>query len=708
MARKYAIASVELFDVFEFQPVVTDRGFSAYSTIKSVQERSLYNADLTGTPLLEWIPKLEGIINRAYWVAKDTTLAQWNSTAGDTGSWEEQVPAWGDYIVKRLVQYDGNPNIVGKRISIFNLPINPEFAISFILPDTVEGQDVDTHPAHIRFEFGQFLWCIYIDKSGAYVQFRPTTSDPWSTLERVGTPSPSVGDTSDERLIFVRCVSGVILVSGNFGESYKLATVEGIPVNVPSSKARLTTEGGIIAFGFHQLKQAAGKIILDPKLDTLTSRVPGTMLDSLEPVADIPSPSNLILVDNSDPLHGRVGWAAELIPGVIGSATAVPFQWYKTPTLYAVDTKYAVESSTPTLSSTFPWDDNLIDVNIILPRSLDQTTATFQVQARSAADILAAESYRDRAVRIRLGYEHHDGSEEWYVMFTGYITDVVPVWDDYGKVVVTFVCKNTSYHLERAKWDGFGQYRLGGRALTVAADLVLYTEGLGATSRSWFPLGDYQMLPWGRQDKPFELTRVNEEKWKTLKRLFGYYGYELGVDNYGIFYSLPYNYYLGTVSKTFDARETSTIQNAITRIANRYKYEESATCVVVHGYDQYDQFVLAASVDFEAEQNPFSLRAAAWRTIIIEELFDGVDYPTAVERNIAISRDVFQTKQEPIITTPVDVSVGRRAQVIVDNCERVNIPSGTHMVIASLTHHYTRQQGLSSLESNAGLELIVT
>src|SRR5678816_177624 len=147
--RKRAIASVEVCDVFQGDPVVTDRGYGSYTILKKAYRTGIYSMDSSfATPHLEWLEAINGLANRPYWIAKDTTLSNWQPTIANTGEWYAESSAWGAFRVKRLVQRKGATGIVGQLESTFMFPRDPHFSISFILADTAEGWDTDGEPPH--------------------------------------------------------------------------------------------------------------------------------------------------------------------------------------------------------------------------------------------------------------------------------------------------------------------------------------------------------------------------------------------------------------------------------------------------------------------------------------------------------------------------------------------------------------------------------
>jgi hypothetical protein len=699
--RKGPICELLIWPEADADPVVVDRGIGIYDIIAKTWKGGMFldYANTSGLPRLEFIEGI-GIQHRPIIVPKDTFKASFALTS----TWNEIRPTDGGYRVRRLKHTTSDPSVDFAAVSNYSLPDNPHFAISLALANTPGDWDFANREPYVRVEVGPY-WAIYFGKDSAALQWK--VDGQWVSVEDVPMPDSGSGYADgDEFWVYFRVLDGKVCVSTDFGKTYvKWSPSEDLPTYVPSGKLSIRGRGGIIAFGVHQMMYLQARYRAQ-KVDTLTNRL-------IIPAASVTgwwsgsTGTDITFANGSDSRYAS--YVATFTPA---SQTQTPFAFYWTPTLKAVQFRYAVTATLPSgdpPEEMYP-SEYIQSIAITEPVALDETTASVTVHHPSTS-ALDLEHLRLRKVRIRTGYLMDDDTEEWFVSFTGYVTEASSRWDEtFGASIITIAAQGAAVHFRTARWDALQQHYLGGLTPNAAADRVLATEGIPAntTWRVWHPLGDMETIPTGTPDDPFELTQENDDKWSGMKRIFERAGLELGADENAVFYTVPKDYVSPSVDWTLYANAITTQErtNLVKSIQNTYRFLDAYTAVMIIGTDYSGNTMISYLVDGNAEASILTGTFCPWRMTYIENVDGAVTpgYLIGVTQRRAYEK--FPIPKEASVATPVNPELRRRMRIAMQGFDCVSVPDASEWAIMHIQHNYNQGQGLGALTTTAGLRRI--
>jgi len=691
--RTLPLASVRLYDKGQGDPIVTDHGFVWYDILAHTHSLGTATRDASGITTLEYLDGI-GLVCRPQLIPQDTRLAHYTRSGG---TWEERRPTVGAPRKYRLVQADASANLRWSATSIFSLPENPHIAFGLVFIDTPSDHNFDVYPPYVRIELGGGDWALEFSKfAGARLLRSGATSGTWEVVQDL----PTLGDGGtdlNEKLVLLRCLRGRIGVSVDFGKSY-VWFGDGSGATIPAGKFTVRGQGGMVVFGLHQLKYVSGAYTSPPK-STYMSRVLAT--PALGGRYSQPTGTNVLFTDNSDGPDGVARYQVTISPG---TTPGTPFTFYRTPEIYAVRFSYPVLRTVPSLAFTIPWDGSILAIDIEKDLDLANSSATIRIRRDAAVQFTG--DYRWRKIEIILGHRLENGTEEGVIAFTGYIREITPAQDEYGKTTLEITCENVSIRPRRQSWDDFTG-PLGGQTVNQALDVVLDSMGLGAAYRSWHSAGDHVILPAGLAEDPTLWPKAGEAKWDTLQLLAAYAGLEIAVTDTGGFSTGPVDYVDTAVSWEWEADPAAPGasqdgQAAIHQISYRFDSSESYTGVVVKGTDETGNGLWAYGIDTAAELDPASPRFSPWRELMRDEAEGTVTLGILQQRAITRYLQHVPLKFEPDIEVPVNLNVLRRQRVRILNTT-AGITSSDEFVVFSLRHHYEFDPSFSRLTTTAGL-----
>lgn len=712
--RKHAIASLDLFDIGSKDPLLIDRGYGFYDIVNQdlvAGGAFSYNSD--GVSLLEFIPKI-GLVNRAFVVIQDTILST-HFAVSPSNSWDNVRPIGGNQADRkyRLRMYNTDvANTVYTATQAVQFGNNPGVAISLIMKDCPPDWNTATYPPYLRISLGGEVAGAYsLLISGGrdvYLQYAASGA-AWTHVEQLGNLRGIGG--SDEGWIFVRPIYGKLCISLDFGSNYKV--IESLDpdtaITIPSGPLTLRGRGQAIAFGVHQIRAYAGAFDNPPKR-TFFSRIiasPSIIGREHKPAGTVIAYSDL-----SDSFNEKAQARVTLTPY---ARPQYPWHLYDCPSLQALQFRYPFIRTTTDEEYTNPWDAWILSASVSKPKELAGNTAS--VTFHQNAHIAFTGDYLWRGVRLKLGYKWDDGTLEWFTSFVGYIGNIQGTWgEEFGKVPITLQLENNAIRLRTAEWSPLDVVALPIVGITAngIGDYVLKSEGLmdeagvDTTYRNWHSDGALPNFPLGSPFKPFELIKPKEKKWETLTRVFGYRGLEVGIQDDGVFFTLPVDYISGTVDWNFRSTPVGStdLRDQLRSIEYSMDSRETASCIVVWGESETGETIMMVSPDQQAEGVTTSGRFFPWRVAIQEEVSGSCEAGMIVERSIALARKHFGLKERAGASIPVKPDLPRKARVAIWGCQGVKIPDGQQHVVDSLSHHYKAQSGLGTLETRANLRRV--
>jgi hypothetical protein len=707
--RRFAIASIEVYDEMEGDPYVTDHGSGVYDILaKSHRFGQFSSPGRFGLPYLEFVPDI-GLTCRPFLRPTDTRKADWTSSTSTGLPWDERQPTTGYYRVYRMMQQEGTPGATYKATSTWNHPEDPHFAFSLITEDTPSDWPTtpNTEP-YVQLDLGVVgsgtnpmgQWAIRQDKQGTRLLFN--YGGVWVSVTELSSGQQG-GVDLDEQWFFVRCLRDSICISSDFGKSYDIFKFpDASPTGIRPGKMRIHGRGGKIAFGIHELEYVAGSYT-SQQFNTYISRLTGSTTWGHR--SDTPTGTAISITDLSNHSQAYMKYRVKLTP----TKTWTPaFEFHKCPVYYATRGTFPVSATIATQASSTPLDAYLIGVDVNKPVNLEESSATVTLSIDAWESEVLNENWRWRKVKIHLGHRTWEGENEYPFFYVGYIQDVKPKLDEeFGEKVVTITVGNRAMQFRRTKWWPTDVIPLGGLTLNQALDYILYTEGvpLNSSYREWHPLGDTIPLPLGTPEEPFELIQPDETKWETMKRLASYMQLELAVGDDGVLRSLPEGWISPTLDKSYTIRYDEDKRNTIKEIENGVDFTESCTAIMVWAEDEETgASIMAWAIDVEAENEVSSGRSCPWREGVQEKLDKPCLPWVAIQRAQSLAMKHFPLKYMPDIVTPVDLSLTRRMRVEVNDAEGLNIPSGTQYILLSMRHSYRARESFTSLETNAGLQ----
>lgn len=684
------LASLRLYTPAQGDPQVTRRQFRWYSVSEQAWKNGSSTLDANGVSLLEWIEGL-GIVNRGFVLVQDTALADYTTSGG---SWEEERPATGSPRKKRLVQYDATADLQFSAQSTWSHLGNPSFAFSLILPDTPPDHDASTYPPYARIEWSGGLWAIQVGKNTSAVLLKKIAGT-WTPVLDLGSPSPLGYADVEEMVFIVRTHRGKLFISLDGGKEY-VAYAERSALSVPAGKLTFRGQGGAMAFGVHQVRYYEG---------VFTSAQRSTFGDysALTPTIDgrysLPPSTSLDFADLS--VAQKAQWSATLTP--FGTSAGGPWDFYQAPELYAARFRYAGAISTPLGTYSAPFDGYIQRIRITKDRDLDQSSATVTILKDPDVPLIWAPG-RYPKVSLWLGHVDCNGAEVWDAtpIFVGYIELFQTTIQRFRDPTITLTLVNLTTKLKRAKWTPIDRIPLGGQSLNDALDDILATEGLDASYRSWHAAGDSIMLPAGLPEDPFEWPKDSESKWETAVRIAAGVGFELGVTDEGILYSVPKGYIIAGPINDLSADAAAALEDLVLTASLRFNSSENRTAIFVTGELETGESGLAVAIDGEAETNPVSPRFnGLGRDSEVEEAQGTTTAGMLALRAQSMAVEWFRLAFEPDLSLPVRRSLSRRYLAWISGCEMIGIGTTDQWVVLTVDHDIQPMAGES--ETTVGL-----
>lgn len=704
--RVLPLARLLLSGKGEADPVLIDRGHVDYHVIAEGYKGATYSRDSNGAAHLEYVEDI-GLVCRPFVVLQDTRLTNY-ATSG--GSWEDRPPSTGSPRTYRLIQYDTAAGLEWSATSKFDLVANPQVAFTLAMAESAADWNSVTHPQFCRIEFGDdgnSVWGIHFTREGSFL-IRDTGTG-WQVVNELSGGQAFGAD--EEKMIYLRVLRAQVGISFDFGRSYTW-TPTGDAVSdgvwVPAAPFTLRGRGGAALFGLQQIRYYEGTYT-SPERYTYTSRGLLTAL-TFDPWQSVIFTGDAIDLDDlSTPVDGVIQWKATLTPG---SHAGVPFTFYSTPELYAVQAEYPATVDPPSGYFTTPFDGSegdITEVHITKPYELDQATCDVTVRRDALADFVW-NSGRWAKVRVDLGHLNEDGSTAWTVAFTGYVDIPNLETSEYNAVELTLQVESLATRLKRAKWGSFDRPVLGGLTVNAAMDRVLRSEGMFSLDfggnviydlfRLWHVAGN-RPTDTGTPEDPFLRPQRGQSKWETMQELARLANVEIGITDAGLLFTIPTDSFNPNITQLWEAEPSAELLALIKRASFRLISSESATAVEVTGKDEQGNERIAMAINFRAEQNRFAPDFCAWRELVVEELSGTCSQGMLNMAAVGIAKQVFPLKFESDQLTPVRLGLSRRDQGLVQGMEGIGIAPYDRFGVLHIEHHYT--PSMPESETTAGL-----
>lgn len=716
--RVTPVASIDVFDVANGDPILTDRGFSRLDILKKENNERSYqgfpDCFPNGAPKLQFLEDV-GLTLRGYINPVDMRLSQHICSPGD--SWDELQSIGGTKNVYHL-RYSDTLGTAFTVRSNYNIPANPVFAVSLIIPETPNTWNFSSQEPYTRIEFGNGQWAVLLSKQNGNVLL-VNISGQWIVAGDLqeGKGSGAARAITDEKWVIIRCEFGGIFISFDMGHSWNpFFTPDLTPINVPAGPWQITGQGHapVIGIGEYQPVTAGYN---SPAWDSFDIR--STLATAIVTGHGyIPAAGGSIAFsDLSIPTSAIAQYRAVLTPVQI---MTFPFRMWNTPALQNVTLRYPFQRVTTSGAVSQPWDAYILEIAINEPEKLADGTChiTLSADAHTTYDFTGM---RDRRVRVHLGYLMSDGTTDYETAFTGYISDDVKTSiNAWGQKYISISLVNIAGLFAKRQWDILHAGTFAGMTPQNVGDFILMSEGfmdeaaIDRTYADWFTasLGTVP-LSLGEWHHPFETIKPQESKMKTLERIFDYYGFEVGVTKDGGFISVPKNFISTTSTWTVYAGDDlmmDDIRKQIETISYKYNIKDSATAVMVYGVMSNGQTGVIYSIDDPAETDTTQERFTPFRQWVIEE-FSGAhgkpDNLLMLERLVNLSRDNLGLKKEPNLNFPVHIQRGRRDKIIVKGCAGLGIPDASEFALMSQSITYKWNETLGEIKSVCVLKMLL-
>jgi hypothetical protein len=715
--RVRPVASIDVFNVAHGDPILTDRGFSRLDILKKENNEKSYQGTPdcfpNGAPKLQFLDDI-GLTLRGYINPVDMRLSQHLCTP--SGSWDELQSVGGSKNVFHL-RYSDTLGAAFTCLSNYNLSANPVFAVSLIIPETTNTWNFTTSEPFIRIEFGNGKWAVLLSKQNGNVLLANVAGQWVVAADLQEGRGGAARAITDEKWVIIRCEFGGIFISFDMGHSWTpYFTPDQTPVVVPAGPWRIVGQGSapVIGLGEYQVVAAAYDSPAWDSFDVRSSLSTAIITGhGYLPAAG----GSISFFDISVPSSRQAQYRAALIPT---QTMVFPFRMWNTPALQNVTLRYAFQRATTSGTFTNAWDPFIVEIGITQPEKLAEGSCNIVLtgDAHTAYDFTGM---RDRKVRVHLGYLMSDGTKEYETVFTGYVSNEVKLdVNSWGEKYIHISLVNIAGLFAKKPWDPLHGGSFAGMTPQAAGDFILMSEGfmdeaaIDRTYATWFTasLGTAP-LPLGEWHHPFETIKPQESKFKTLERIFDYYGFEIGVTNDGGFISLPKNYISPTASWTLYAGDDlmmDDVRKQITNASYTYNIKDSATAVMVYGTLSNGLTAVVYAIDDPAETDTSVERFTPNRQWILEE-FSGAhgkpDENLMLEKLFNLSRDNLGLKKEPNISFPVHIQRNRRDKIIVNGCAGIGIPDGTEFTLMSQSITYKANQGLGEIQSSCNLRQLI-
>jgi hypothetical protein len=651
-------------------PIVTDRGIRWYDLLQQTWQYGTFNRNANGYANLEFLEGI-GLVCRPFLTLRDAgTLLSWTVSGG---TWETRWPQSGFNPVRRVCQLDLTSGTTWAISENAQMPENPHFAFSLIIPPVASGWSAAS--PFVRTEWGNF-GVEY--RSGQGWALMKKFNGGWVAVRQLPDPISSAGTVKDEALFIVRYIRGGLGISVDFGKTYTWwFEPNGAPVYTPPSNFTCRGQGSQVFVGRHTITYNTGTFTSFAR-NTLTSRAPLSALFTGSRY-DMPYGTGVSISDVSNTLANTAQWGGTLTASQRSGATT----FWDTPVLYAVLFRYPVVATTPTLATTEPFHNKVTYLEVDKPFRLAESTCSMHVMQPHGTGITNLYQYRERKVLIQVGLTALDNSITWSTLFTGYVTRVdADITDKYGRTVIRFTLDNFSCIFKKARWDMFDTMPLGGFGnVSDISDFVLATEGFGTAYRNWSPNSLLYPIPAGIPEQPVEMIKTNEDKWTTLLRVNSYGNLEVGVGDDGTLLSLPFNYIDTPVTQTYTATSATDIRQIVQSISTSIDFSEVATAVLCWGTSNSGEMLLMYAVDTDAEVVPGSLNFCGKRRIIQEEVQGAVTPGLLQMKTQTLAIQNFGTHVDTRVCGFWIDGLQRRNRVVLNGCDAVGIPTGTNLFV---------------------------
>lgn len=691
--RLLPLASLRLYGRGQGAPYLLDRGYRWYQPLLSLENEGVIS-ETGGAPDLEILDRV-GLVCHPALRLQETRQADWEYH--NEADWEERLPAAGAPRRYRLVQLNCEANLEWWARSRFVLPRDPHVAFSLVLPPPPPDHDAEAYPPMARIELGG-SWAFEWSATGGGLCLQ-RAGGRWAPIADLPDLNPRRRTASDEALVLIRPLRGMIGLSVDLGRRYEWIGIPGGAVTIPAGRVTLRGAGGQCVFGLHQIAYRAGSFD-SPRRATFTPRL--LPVTSLSHLSALPAGAGLALADTSLPLQGIATWRATLTPG----SRPGPPGWscQTTPELYAVEFSYPVVRAGGAGGWSTPWEGAIEHASVEKPVDLSAASATVRVR-RDGNESLELQTGRWARAELRLGHATLDGEEIWQTVLAGAVREIQAHAGESGRAWLDIAIENSSIQFRRASWAPGENGPLGGLTLNTALDRVLDSEGLQITDRLWHWVGDRILLPPGAPEDPAFQPPDGESKWETMDRLCRWGGLELGVLDDGRLATVPRDWHESLVTQTWRWQPEQRLDELVLRAHYGLDSAASLTAVILRARDQYGREMLAYAVDQEAERWPLSPRFTPWREVHQEELPGAVTPGFLALATLNRFRELSPPRQELELETPPNLALRRRQRVQVDGLPIGAAPTHEFAVIA-LRHEYSADPGFARLVTTARLRRI--
>lgn len=684
--RSTPLCRIHVYAPGHGDPVLQDRGFAWYDDLsKTFPFASSTRTTPIGIDVYPWVmqrPLLEyikdiGVVCKGYLSVQNTRSSHFTTSGG---TWEEVRPATGLGFKYRYFQVDTTADLQWAATTIYNIPENPEFAISLSVADTPSDHDAETYPPYVRVEFGgdPNLWAFEWSKVyGGRLLYKVLGS--WRSVAEINELERN--KDTDEAFVFIRCLRNRICISHDFGRTWDMYGDDETPLTVQAGKLTFRGQGNAAGIGIHKLDMAEG-VLTSTTRNTFTSRLVTTN-STITGRYTIPTGANIVFADASSPTTGVAQYTATLTPA---TTSTVAFTFCKSPELYSVTFKYpVVRYLFSNLGyNTQPFENLIYDISIDKPFEMSESSAN--IHLRIDPDTNFSWNYGvNPKLQIELGWFDCNGEEVYYTAFTGYIVnDIDPHLDVYRGGELFVQVDNVLVRFKETEWSEFDRRPLGGQTLNQALDEILDSEGLQATDRLWHVAGDYLTLPAGLPEDPFEFPARGEKKFETMKRIAGYFNIELSTSDDGRIITVPRYYYNPSITFQITPDPSTDISNMIKKASYTWKTNEMNSAVLVYGKALNGAELAAYAVDFPAENNPTSPRFTNWRRLVQEDLPNTANLGMCVSRAQAIAQETMNAHIESTVEVPATFALSRRDQGTIAGMNSLGISEYSRFVLLSI------------------------
>ena len=586
----------------------SDFGWDWYDILANTGWRGVSSVDEQGLSDLELldadgnIGRLRALVCRAKVAFTHTHLTDWSVSGG---VWEERA-APGDLAVVGLVQADAGADVVWSATSEDEHPSEPSFAFSFLLGSVPVDHNRTQFPPFAEFSWSDGAWAIRFFPNRAPVLLQRTTAGLTPMRDLREPTRRSFDGRRGAALVVVRVQRGAICVSTDGGELWTAyQPPDGSAVAAPAGKYSFRGQGAAAAFGLHQVVYDAGTYTSARK-PTLRTRTVAPAL-SFRGVSG-PFGATVVIEDAAGSDKDYAQYRATLTPAF---RTTSQFDYYYSPEVYAVELSYPTSptAGSDTHDGGAAFEGRLLNVTVNKPAELDQATATWTARYSVAAGGFSG-VWALRKVRIWLGHEYDNGTNDLAVAFTGYITDVEAIQRDSSQVTVRFTAQGGTLRPKRMQWTDFVR-PLGGLTVNAALQRWLTGMGLSAAWGSFDARGDAIILPAGSPEEPAYVPRPGRNRWELPAEFCRHARLELAWNDVGQFTTVPADAFVDN-GRSWLASPVDP-DDRLESVEFGQRVLDSHTGVIARGRTSAREQVFAFMFDPTAEMDPTSDRFRPWR-----------------------------------------------------------------------------------------------